>query len=300
MAEQWLTYTELGERIGITPEAARCRASRLRLRRQIGNDGKARVAVDLDEISLNPPKTPADRPVTDRTPGRSPADDQAVTGSLAEKDTAQVTEAFREQVALLKEQLTKADAAAEQRRAEAEREREHVAELTADLRKLVERMAEAERTAAQAEQARTEMEKAKAELTVFHAQERERADRLAGEVADLARQLAKIAEEAGARERDLQARLAEVEKGRDNIVAEAERVRTGTEKQVAVVEAVAAAKVEAAEAKLATAREEHLAELNAMRDRMQAALERTEQERDRLAGEVGRWVGLPWWRRLFA
>ena len=299
MAEQWLTYAELGERIGITPEAARCRASRLRLRRQIGNDGKARVAVDLDEISLNPPKTSADRPVTDRAPDRSPADDQAVTSSLAEKDTAQVTEAFREQVALLKEQLTRADAAAEQRRIEAEREREHMAELTADLRKLAERMAEAERTAAQAEQARTEMEKAKAELAAFHAQERERADRLAGEVADLARQLAKVAEEAGARERDFQMRLTEHMAEAERAGAEAERNRAEAEKQAGIAEATAA-KVEAAEVKLAAAQEQHLVEFNAMRDQMQAALKRAEQERDRLAGEVSRWVGLPWWRRLFA
>ena len=52
--------------------------------------------------------------------------------------------------------------------------------------------------------------------------------------------------------------------------------------------------------RLMAAQAEHVAELNAVRNQMQAALERAEQERDRLAGEVGRWVGLPWWRRLFA
>ena len=36
------------------------------------------------------------------------------------------------------------------------------------------------------------------------------------------------------------------------------------------------------------------------RGRLQAALDQAEQERDRLAAEVGRWVTLPWWRRLFA
>ena len=43
-----------------------------------------------------------------------------------------------------------------------------------------------------------------------------------------------------------------------------------------------------------------IAEEAAKRGRLQAALERAEREHDRLAGEVGRWVGLPWWRRLFA
>lgn len=41
--------------------------------------------------------------------------------------------------------------------------------------------------------------------------ERDRAERLVGEVADLARQLAKVADEAGARERDLHSRLAKAD-----------------------------------------------------------------------------------------
>ena len=78
-------------------------------------------------------------------------------------------------------------------------------------------------------------------------QERDRADRLAGEVADLARQLAKLTEEAGSRERDLQARLtaaqaehlaevlslrdqiAKTEYDRDRVAAEAEKARAEAE-----------------------------------------------------------------------
>ena len=68
MATEWMTYAELGERIGVSPEAARQRAMRLKLRRQIGNDGKARVAVDLEEVPLNPRKRPLNRC---RTPVRT-------------------------------------------------------------------------------------------------------------------------------------------------------------------------------------------------------------------------------------
>jgi hypothetical protein len=48
MAEVWLTYGELGERLGISPEAARQKAMRGRWRRQQGNDGKARVLVGFE------------------------------------------------------------------------------------------------------------------------------------------------------------------------------------------------------------------------------------------------------------
>jgi hypothetical protein len=157
MAVEWLTYAELGKRIGVTRDAARCRASRLRLRRQIGNDGKARVAVDLDEIELNPPKTPT------RASGSDPVmispDDHPDEGWLPD----------------LKELLAKAEATAERERAE-------------------------------------------------RLQERERADRLAGEVADLARQLAKLVEEVGARDRDVQARIAEADQVRTELVVVQERM----------------------------------------------------------------------------
>ena len=161
MAEEWLSYAELGERLGISAEAARCRASRLRLRRQMGNDGKARVAVDPDELARNPPRPPDDRPVTDRAPAQLPASDQAVTGPV-ENEAGQLAEALRDQVAFLKDQLVKAEAAAE-------RERDRVSELVADLRKLAERMAEAEKANAEVERARAEAEQAKANLAAFRA-----------------------------------------------------------------------------------------------------------------------------------
>src|SRR5580704_17729496 len=50
MSTESLTYTELGDRLGASPEAARSLARRLRLPRKPGNDGKERIIVDLAEI----------------------------------------------------------------------------------------------------------------------------------------------------------------------------------------------------------------------------------------------------------
>ncbi len=49
MAEEWLTYSALGEHLGISAEAAPQKAIRYRWRRQPANDGKAQVLVDLEE-----------------------------------------------------------------------------------------------------------------------------------------------------------------------------------------------------------------------------------------------------------
>jgi hypothetical protein len=69
MSMESLTYAELGDRLGTTQEAARSLARRLRLPRHAGNDGKARVTIDLTEINYKPLRT--------RSPGghRSGSDD---------------------------------------------------------------------------------------------------------------------------------------------------------------------------------------------------------------------------------
>ena len=60
MSIESLTYAELGDRLGASPEAARSLARRLRLPRRPGNDDKVRVTVDLGEIQYKP--LPARRP----------------------------------------------------------------------------------------------------------------------------------------------------------------------------------------------------------------------------------------------
>src|SRR5262245_5719881 len=68
MPTENLTYAELAERLSISPEAARGFARRLRLPRAPGNDGRARITVDLAEIQHRPATTrpkPAADPLAD-------------------------------------------------------------------------------------------------------------------------------------------------------------------------------------------------------------------------------------------
>ena len=264
MAEEWLTYAELGGRLGISAAAARHRVSRMNLRRQVGNDGRARVLVDLAELAFNPPQAPAERPP-----------------STSSTPVERLDEVLREQVAFLQAELSQ--------------ERGRSAELLNSLQALSARSADVEQAMIEA------------------LRERERADHLAGEVAGLARQLAKVAEEAGARERDLQVQLAEH-------MAEAERARAEAEKQAAVTrekaDTLAAQldlerhragelcqerdqvleRLDRAVERLNQVQAEHHAEVMAVREQMA----RAEHDHHRAAAELAAHLALPWWRRLFA
>src|SRR6516165_8067515 len=83
MTPENLTYAELGERLGVSAQAARALARRLRLPRQKANDGKI-VMVDMDEIDHKPKPAAA----------RSSGDDHATLAVLAAK-----IEALQEQLA---------------------------------------------------------------------------------------------------------------------------------------------------------------------------------------------------------
>ncbi len=61
MAGEWFTYGELAARLGTSTGAARVRAQRRRWKRQVGNDGLARVFVPEDE-ELCPARAPHVRP----------------------------------------------------------------------------------------------------------------------------------------------------------------------------------------------------------------------------------------------
>jgi hypothetical protein len=54
MSIESLTYAELAARLGTSAEAARSLVRRLGLPRRPGNDGKARITVDLSEIQYQP------------------------------------------------------------------------------------------------------------------------------------------------------------------------------------------------------------------------------------------------------
>ena len=61
MSDRLLTYRELGALLGCSPAAARARAIRKRWRKQVSNDGLARVCVPADE-DLTCTRTPHVQP----------------------------------------------------------------------------------------------------------------------------------------------------------------------------------------------------------------------------------------------
>jgi len=58
MPVEMLTYAELGERLKVSPEAARALVKRHRWPRSRANDGKTLVQVDLSEFSHSPISRP--------------------------------------------------------------------------------------------------------------------------------------------------------------------------------------------------------------------------------------------------
>lgn len=146
MAKQSLTYAELADIWNVTSEAACKKVEGLRLLRQVGNDGRVRVTIDLDEVHHRPAKQRSDR----RAAGDRPE-----------------TEALRQHVATLQSEVEQLSALADSNRADFERERERAERATADLVVLAGRLADAEHGRAtglaEAEQARIETDKARAE-----------------------------------------------------------------------------------------------------------------------------------------
>jgi hypothetical protein len=78
-----LTYAELAEALGITPESANRLARRKRWARMKGNDGKTRVAVPEETLVRpdNPPVSPGDSPPD--SPSDSPPDNNPVHAQIA-------------------------------------------------------------------------------------------------------------------------------------------------------------------------------------------------------------------------
>ena len=125
MPVEMLTYAELGERLKISPEAARALVKRHRLPRSRSNDGKTLVQVDLTEISHSPiPRAP-----------QPPAGHQVVT-------------ALKQKIETLQAELTEMEGIARGHRADFEREWERTNKLLAELLKSsIETMAAREKAA---------------------------------------------------------------------------------------------------------------------------------------------------------
>jgi hypothetical protein len=107
MSVEMLTYAALGDRLKISPEAARSLAKRLRLPRSLLHDGKAVVSVDLAEIRHTP-----------RPPGTRHAGNITLLTSKIEA---------------LQAEITRLEARAADHRADFERERERADRLMVEL-----------------------------------------------------------------------------------------------------------------------------------------------------------------------
>ena len=164
MSVRNVTYAELAEIWGVSKDAARKKVEGLRLPRTRGNDGRARVTIDLEEVTHTPkPAKP------EAEPGAPPVS----SGSPPLELTA-----LQARIADLQSDLAR-------ERSDRERDREN-------------------------------LERERAERL----QERDRADQLTNELSAMTRDLARIVEEAGTRERELQACLT-----RETVTAHEERVR---------------------------------------------------------------------------
>jgi hypothetical protein len=167
-SELLLTYAELGERLGISPDGARTRAKRAGWRIIPGNDGRARVRVPLVELPERPPEH--DR----RATGRKPEQNSVMFGFMTE----------------LLARADRAERSAEQARSEAEQTRAALAQRDVALAR-VEELAKATQAMAQKEIEAARRE-AEAKIAVHEEQlfdlrrtlehERARAERLEAEL----------------------------------------------------------------------------------------------------------------------
>ncbi|ACA21213.1 hypothetical protein M446_6980 (plasmid) [Methylobacterium sp. 4-46] len=116
MAEEWFTYSALGERLGISPEAARQKAIRNHWPRRAGNDGKAQVRVDIEEVIASTiPRKPREEEPSDAcpTPEALPVEPPSDARTFA---------ALEEHIATLKAMAAKAEEIAERERQRADQE----------------------------------------------------------------------------------------------------------------------------------------------------------------------------------
>jgi len=147
MAERWLTYQQAGELLGMTAEAARHRARRMKWRTQPGNEGRALVLVPDDAEAAKPPVRPPVRTAV-QTPVRTAmqaSNDNVLAGLLREQ-----LERAAGEVAAVRAELDKALACAAQAEAEREAARIAVAAAEGELKGLQATMAETREALAEA------------------------------------------------------------------------------------------------------------------------------------------------------
>lgn len=110
MADQWKTYTEAAEILGLTLEGVRQRARREAWRKTLGNDGKARVMIPGGEGTPGG-DVPGDRANTKKATGRLPA-------KLPPVQNSGEIDALRERIAELRQDLERGRGDLDRERAE--------------------------------------------------------------------------------------------------------------------------------------------------------------------------------------
>jgi hypothetical protein len=200
---EWLTYREAGQRLNVSPEAIRARAIRGRWRRQVGNDGLARIVLPTEMLrtsgqpqvngrstaALNAtgqPRVNGQSTAVLSTPDQPPVNGRPPAGRLITL-VATMT-ALRDHVATLKadnERLTgdltglRSDLIAERQRADGA-----IAELKTNIERLTIELA-GERAARQADQEQHQ-EQLAAERTTRQADQEHAAARQADQEQQLA------------------------------------------------------------------------------------------------------------------
>jgi chromosome segregation ATPase len=163
---RWLTYAELAELMEASTEAARAFANRLELRKQRGNDGKARVYVEPDVLASRLDRSSSgDR--LDSTPGDRKEDNKI-------RD-------LREHVNALREHLDRQHA-------------DHQAEVTRLLDQIDRQREEIERARLEASRAREDAEYERGHTHTLFNQVKDLADRLAHAEAERARAVTELAQ----------------------------------------------------------------------------------------------------------
>jgi DNA repair exonuclease SbcCD ATPase subunit len=163
---RWLTYAELAELMDASTEAARAFANRLELRKQRGNDGKARVYVEPDVLASR-----LDRSSSGDHPGSAPGD---------RKEDSQIND-LREHVNTLREHLDRQHA-------------DHQAEVTRLLDQIDRQREEIERARLEASRAREDAEYERGHTHTLFNQVKDLADRLAHAEAERARAVTELAQ----------------------------------------------------------------------------------------------------------
>jgi chromosome segregation ATPase len=163
---RWLTYAELAELMNASTEAARAFANRLELRKQRGNDGKARVYVEPDVLASR-----LDRLSSGNHPDSAPGD---------RKEDSQIND-LREHVNTLREHLDRQHA-------------DHQAEVTRLLDQIDRQREEIERARLEASRAREDAEHERGHTHTLFNQVKDLADRLAHAEAERARAVTELAQ----------------------------------------------------------------------------------------------------------